>query len=581
MDASDVRQFFVASLQNSQDLSDLDTSPDSNFDDLVIKPHMLFSQALFNYIADYKATISLGNLANMTMPQLTAIASRLLVTPNTGSTLSLQIAIFLNANNNTPLQVLQSDSFRTSDGTTFNPIQTYVFVPTNLPTVTINGQTLYVASITTVSQNASKQITANQITSWTINHPALVNVTNLGSSPAPVLADTNAQLITKMQNAGFTRNLINRPSIFNALTKAFPNNMISVYSVGYGDPEMQRDIVPAGQAWSFHVGGTIDVYVNTALQPCIITATGSRIAGNIYRVILKRYKGYDVNATDNSNPHPGLLYGWELVELPDNSMPGISTLPVLPFLYIDFTSRTLSITDNESQLSFNQGIIQTDSTTLDYKVNIVNLNSANLRFSIYEQIELDFYLSQDVGDSPTFTIPYFTMNSLEDVQDYISEPQTIFHCADTLIKSFIPIEIRDFSIKYDKNYSVDVAGLTISLCNIINNWNSPEHIRMSTLLSNVPVPVRIGELGEDFPINADLITPDNYITAVPSQLDSDVYATLPTYVEVVQHNIDGSEYHFVTTDQICSIEKPQLSSTRRTVKYFIQPENLHFVPSSW
>ena len=581
MDASDVRQFFIAALAQDQDLSDLDTSPDSNFDDLVIKPHMLFSQAIFNYIADYKATISLSNLQNLSLAQLTSLAARFFVPINTKSTLSLQITIYLNQTNNTMLQVLTTDSFRTDDGTVFNPIQPYIFMPSSLPTTVINGQTLYVATITTVSTNATKQITPNAVSSYSINHPALVNVVNLGSSPAPVLPDTTAQIITKLQNSLFTRNLINRPAIFNGLTQAFPNTITSVYSIGYGDPEMQRDIVPAAQAWSFHVGGTVDIFVTTSLLPCMWTAVGSRIAGNIYRLILKRYKGYDATGIDSSNPHPGLLTGWEYVELPDNGMPGVAILPTLPLLYVDYASNSLSIVSEDTTITANQSIVAIDTDTQDYKISVVSLNSKNLRFSIYEQIELDITLTQDMGDSPTFNIPYFSMNSLEDIQSYINAPETIVQCADSLVKSFIPIEIRDFSIKYDKKYSLDIVALTTTLCAIINNWNSPEHIRMTTLLSNVPVPVRIGELGEAFPVSSDFLTPDNYITTVPSQLSSDVYATLPTYVEVVQHNIDGSIFHFVTTDQICSIEQPQLSATRRTVKYFIQPENLHFIPSSW
>jgi hypothetical protein len=173
------------------------------------------------------------------------------------------------------------------------------------------------------------------------------------------------------------------------------------------------------------------------------------------------------------------------------------------------------------------------------------------------------------------------MDSLESIQQYVQNPQSIFHCADTVVKSFIPVEIRDFTIKYDNKYSVDVTGLTILLANIINNWNSPEHIRLSTLLSNVPVPVRIGQVGDDFTVDAGLFGPDGYITVPPSQMNQNQYNKLPTYIEVVQHNIDNSIYHFVSTDQLCSIEIPKLSATRRTVKYFIQPENIHFIPTSW
>lgn len=572
MDATDVRQFFVAVLQSDSGLADLDTSSDSNFDDLVIKPHALFSQAIFDNIESYKNTISLGNLANLTTAQLTVIANLFNVIPNTTSTLALQITIYLNASNNTTLTILPSDTFRTASGITFNPIQTYIFIPNTLPTATVNGQTLYVAQITVVSNNATTQILPNSITNSSVNHPALVNILNLTSSPAPILPDTNAQIITKIQNGLFTRNLINRPSIFNALTTAFPNDIVSLYSVGYGDPEMQRDVVPAGQAWDFHVGGTIDTYTRTSLQPVTYTTTASLVSSGggrwVYSFNMMRYLGFNTNSSATWLPQPSLLTGWTL-----NTG---TNLPVLPLVYIDYASNTFSIG------SCNQSNIVIDPITKDYEISVVSMNSNNLRYSVYEQLQITITLSADPGSStPTVNLPYFTMSSLEDIQKYVSDPETIFQCADNVVKSFIPIEIRDFTIKYDQNYTINATVLTTTLCNLINSWNSPQHIRMSTLLSNIPAPVRIGEIGSDFLTNPILLNPYGNITTVPSQLNSTDYAKLPTYVEVVQHNIDGSINHFVTTDQICSIEQSQLSATRRTVAYFIQPENLHFVPSSW
>lgn len=571
METSDIRQFFIAALQSDLNLKDLDTSQDSNFDDLVTKPHVLFSKAIFDELENYKKTISLADRASMTDAQLDALASKFFVQRRTSSSLAIEVTIYLNQTNNGVLQILTTDFFRTSDSISFNPVQNYIFVPSALPVV----NELYVATITVVSNNATRKVNANEITSYTINHPALVNVVNLRASTPPILAETNDELNTKINNSLFTKNLINRPSIYNALTTAFINDVVSVYSVGYGDPEMQRDIVPTGQAWSFHVGGTLDIFVRTSLKPVTITTRASRVSGNIYRIFLKRYKGYDANGTDSSNPHPGLLYKWEKVALPDNSMPDISNLPELPLVYPDMVSYNFRVG------LLTKSYLEIDPVTQEYKIEILPLNSKHLRFSIYEQLEIRFYMTQDAGDTPVVTLPYYTVNTIEAIQDYVSNPQTLFHCADTVVKSFIPIEIRDFTIKYDKKYSLDTATLTTKLCAIINNWNNPEHIRMSTLLSNVPVPVRIGEIGDDFAGLTDIFNPDGYISTSPSQMDADTYNKLPTYIEVVQHNIDGSIYHFVSTDQICAIEKPHLSATRRTVKYFIQPENIHFIPSSW
>jgi hypothetical protein len=575
MDVTDIRQFFIASLATDPNLSDLDTSPDSNFDDLVVKPHVLFSKAIFDEIAAYKQTISLNDRSVMTSAQLDAVASKFFVQRRTSSTLALEVTIYLSLLNNNVLSIYTTDFFRTSDSISFNPVQNYVFVPSVLPTVIINGQTLRVATITVVSNNATRKINVNEITSYTINHPSLINVTNLRASTPPVLPETNEELNIKIDNSLFTRNLINRPAIYNAISDAFPQQLVTCYSVGFGDPEMQRDIVPAGQQWSFHVGGTIDIYVRTSLKPVTLTAVANRVSGNNYSIILKRYKGYDVAGTDNSNPSPELLFGWQLIELPDPTMTSLSVLPELPFMYTDLVSNTFRVG------TLDKNSLAIDSDTHEYKIEVIPLNSPHLRFSIYEHIQIILHMTQDAGDYPTVILPYFTMDSLESIQQYVQNPQSIFHCADTVVKSFIPVEIRDFTIKYDNKYSVDVTGLTILLANIINNWNSPEHIRLSTLLSNVPVPVRIGQVGDDFTVDAGLFGPDGYITVPPSQMNQNQYNKLPTYIEVVQHNIDNSIYHFVSTDQLCSIEIPKLSATRRTVKYFIQPENIHFIPTSW
>lgn len=575
MDVTDIRQFFIASLATDPNLVDLDTSPDSNFDDLVVKPHVLFSKAIFDEIAAYKQTISLSDRSVMTSAQLDAVASKFFVTRRTDSTLALEVTIYLSLLNNNALSIYTTDFFRTSDSISFNPIQNYVFIPSVLPTVVVNGQTLRVATISVVSNNATRQIEVNEITSYTINHPSLINVTNLRASTPPVSPETNTELDVKINNSLFTRNMINRPAIYNALSQAFPQQLVTCYSVGYGDSEMQRDIVPAGLEWSFHVGGMVDVYVRTSLKPVTITARTTRISGNIYSLTLKRYKGYDSGGLDQTNPHPGLLYGWELITLPEITMPGISTLPELPLMYVDLASNVFRLG------TFDKTSIEIDPDTHEYMIEVIPINSQNLRLSIYEQIELRFHMTQDAGETPTVILPYFTMDSLESIQQYIENPQTVFHCADTVAKSFIPVEIRDFTIKYDKKYALDTLSLTTTLCAIINNWNSAEHIRMSTLLSNVPVPVRIGQVGDDFTVDVGLFGPDGYITLPPSQMNQNDYDKLPTYVEVVQHNIDNSVYHFVSTDQICSIEIPEISATRRTVKYFIQPENIHFIPTSW
>ncbi len=77
--------------------------------------------------------------------------------------------------------------------------------------------------------------------------------------------ETVAEILERAPTAVSVRNLVNDRSIEATLEDNF-DGIESVLVVGYGEPEMQRDIVPAvAPHLKFHVGGMTDIYLRTAL----------------------------------------------------------------------------------------------------------------------------------------------------------------------------------------------------------------------------------------------------------------------------------------------------------------------------
>lgn len=91
--------------------------------------------------------------------------------------------------------------------------------------------------------------------------------------------ETTAEVLARAPTAVSVRNLINSRSIVATLDDNF-DGIQSILVVGYGDPEMQRDLVPGvAPNLKFHVGGMTDIYLRTGLIETTFTgAVGGTFA---------------------------------------------------------------------------------------------------------------------------------------------------------------------------------------------------------------------------------------------------------------------------------------------------------------
>jgi hypothetical protein len=253
-------------------------------------------------------------------------------------------------------------------------------------------------------------------------------------------------------------------------------------------------------------------------------------------------------------------------------MMGATVLPEMPMMFINYAGIVVtSLVTPANTLTVADIVI--DPTSEDYKVVITPLpGKENLRFSIYEQLQIDVYFTSALEEMVSIYFPYDTVLSLEDIQDFATSPENNVNCTDIVIKSFIPCEITNLTIFTNKNYPFDTGAATTAIADFINGWNSAEAIALSTLLQKVPAPAMIAEVGRDFQ------NPSNIIADVSSAIPPSMIANYagPTFVEMKQQNIDGSINYYYSTRSITMIADQTLSASQGTVRYFIDPANIFF-----
>lgn len=89
--------------------------------------------------------------------------------------------------------------------------------------------------------------------------PDYVSVTNKAKLVGGTPAETNTELITRTQNSIAVRDLVTGKGFNAILFSNFQAFLKEIQPVGFGDPEMMRDIV-----YNTHIGGRVDGYVKTS-----------------------------------------------------------------------------------------------------------------------------------------------------------------------------------------------------------------------------------------------------------------------------------------------------------------------------
>lgn len=565
MNSTDYINYAVDILKNNINYIDVDMSSTSAFYNLNILPFSILYKSILDLNNN---TLNALQPTTMSSSQLDNFGELLFSTRRTDGSVMLSINIYLTnvASAVEPLIIYTTDQFKTFNNQTFTPIQDYIFAFNTLPLD--ETSTYRVATIIAQCTDSTAQIDINSISSSTISHSQYSYADNIVTSSAPVTAETDDEFLASMQSALITRNNINQPSIYTNIKNIFPT-IKDCFTTGYGDPEMQRDIGVVSRVWSGHLGGMIDIFVNDSLTLTTYATTANLLPTNDgYEFTLRKYKGFDWYATDTASPNANSLLPWTEIT---GTAP--SLLPVILFNWNNTTISTTGVT-----------LKTLDNGECNYEVEILPDISygKNYRYSIYENIKVKIYtnMPETIPSTISLTLSYYTLNSIPDIQNYINSNNGRALCSNNLVRSFIPVEIKDFRIVYDQKYSVNEATWKQTIADIINNWNLTEPLRFTTLFKDFPAPVRIGEIWNQSGIFPYTFNSDGTVLATTSPIPT--AGTYPSFIKLTQYNIDGSSNCYISTQQLYPLVVSNgLSSTYRTCRYFVNVDNIVFEKGSW
>lgn len=107
------------------------------------------------------------------------------------------------------------------------------------------------------TEGSNGNVLAGGIVSFENEPPNVANVTNIEDFSEGVDRETNTELIDRIKVAVTVRALVTGRGIITTLQDNF-DTVLEINPRGFGDPEMQRDIV-----FNTHIGGNVDVWIKT------------------------------------------------------------------------------------------------------------------------------------------------------------------------------------------------------------------------------------------------------------------------------------------------------------------------------
>jgi hypothetical protein len=237
----------------------LDLRPGTPFNDLFITSTAAALNIIDQEIEHDRIVSYLGNWQSMTIDELALLASNFFVNYPSGTYATGVVRVYYSQ----PVDFVATalSDFYSSAGNAYIPIQP-VTVSAEQMTYQTDGLLYYVdVPVIATSTGSAYNITSSGQIVSADNIPDYVRVTNLMPFTEGVDQPTPAQFYAMIQNSLTTRDFVSAVSIYATLTQAY-GNIRNVVVCGYGDPEMQRDIVQYSATGTMHAGSMVDVYID-------------------------------------------------------------------------------------------------------------------------------------------------------------------------------------------------------------------------------------------------------------------------------------------------------------------------------
>lgn len=212
---------------------------------------------------------AVGGDSQALLDAVTGILSNFFVAPK-GGTKSHGFAIG-HATQQVDVFIATSIRFTYSQGIVFVVDSTdTLFIPASelVPIVDSTGAVIdyeFQIPLVAVATGAQYDVDPDLFASFDRFNPYVTRVESTVKFSGGAGPETVAQVLARAPTAVSVRNLINDRSIEATLDDNF-DGIESVMVIGFGDPEMQRDLIPGvAPHLKLHIGGNVDIYLRTAL----------------------------------------------------------------------------------------------------------------------------------------------------------------------------------------------------------------------------------------------------------------------------------------------------------------------------
>jgi len=220
---------------------DFDLRQGTAFRDMVVKPTAIFLQPYRDQANILKRNMSLTNHELMIDDEMDRLVANVFVSRRGGGKATGSVRVYLTEA--VSITVPIGTQFQTSDGKIFFPVQANTFLAEE---IALNKDGIYFYADVTVEAELDGEeynIDQNSIVFMTGGPDDAFKVDNLSSFASGIDVEDNASLKQRAEYSISVRDLVIKKSIQAVILENF-EAVREVVPIGYGDPEMERDVVP-------------------------------------------------------------------------------------------------------------------------------------------------------------------------------------------------------------------------------------------------------------------------------------------------------------------------------------------------
>jgi hypothetical protein len=258
----------------AQEYPDLFLGEGSPIADALIKPMRILLEPIIREIRSVRQQQTLTDPTLLNKDEADALVSNVFVTRRTGDYARLRVRLYFE--HPTSVNLGSFNVAFTSSGRRFVPLASQR-ITSEAMLFNQDGELYYFdADFVAEAQGTAYNIGASEIIGIT-NMPAAVRVTNLVKADIGEDEETTVELVTRAEKSVGERSLTTNSGIVARLFEQFPSLRI-LQVIGFGDTEMQRDVISGGSLGDIEVwgvdGATADDGDADGYTPYFDSATG-------------------------------------------------------------------------------------------------------------------------------------------------------------------------------------------------------------------------------------------------------------------------------------------------------------------